>query len=292
MLFRRLLNLHFMELFEESSRRQSLNHGLTSFGLHFLFLYDAFHKVREKNFVCAQIVNQPIHKSYALKVQNVVIEMNLVGLGFGDGVVLDAQRFQDGVDFLVLHVLFIADFQVLLAKNLLDRISFILCNNLKVDQIHFEDEVFHFYYFLFGSLPVTQQVFFLGELRKPMAVDDVFENRTAVSHILVLLLEDALAKFEDDAESSLGLNQDLLTLVFYADGHKLALAIVDLLLGELNFHTFIVLLNHKRTFVPCIIFVVDRLGDVFFHIFLLIVLVVLFFRAILWDSLKLVLFFL
>ena len=163
-------------------------------------------------------MNQPVQKSYALKVQNVVIEINLGGLVrlygfFGLGCPEIPIGFRMAwIDFLVLHVLFIANFQVLLAKNFLDCISFILCNNLEVDQIYFEDKVFQIYYFLFGSLPVTQQIFFLFELQKPMAVDYVFKNRSAVSHILVLLLDDGLAKFEDDAENSLGLNQELITL--------------------------------------------------------------------------------
>ena len=121
-----------------------------------------------------------------------------------------------------------------------------------------------------------------------MAVDDVFENRAKVRNILVLLLKDAFGKFEYDVESNLGLNQYFLTLVFHADVHELALAIVDLLFCELNFHTLIVLLNDKRTFLMRVFFV-DRLGDVFFHIFLLILIIVFLIHGFLCRSLILIL---
>ena len=133
MLFGSLLDVHFVELLEELSCRQSFNHSLAGFGLDFLFMDEAFHEVCKKNLVCTQIVDKPIHQSDALVVQNVVVEINLVRLSFWDFEVLDAQRLEDGVDFLIQHVLFIPNFQILLTENLSDRLSFIFCNNLKVD---------------------------------------------------------------------------------------------------------------------------------------------------------------
>ena len=47
MLFRRLLDAHPVEAFEESSGRESFDVCLASFGLDFLHFCDAFRKVGE-----------------------------------------------------------------------------------------------------------------------------------------------------------------------------------------------------------------------------------------------------
>lgn len=103
------------------------------------------------------------------------------------------------MDILIGHVLLVANQQIFVAKDVFDCISFILRYNLKVNQIQLENKVFHFYNLLLGSLSVAQKVLFLGLLRESVVVDYIPENGSAVVDVLVLLLENALTKFKDDA---------------------------------------------------------------------------------------------
>ena len=158
-------------------------------------------------------MNQPVDESDALVVQDSVIELDLVGLGFWYFEVLNTERHHNIMNILILHELLSPNFHFLFRENRLNSIGLMLWNNLKINKIKLEDEILQFDYLDFGRFPVAIEFFFWGLLREPMTVDDVAEKRTQITHILLLLSDDALAKFKNNLKSHSYLGRCIFILI-------------------------------------------------------------------------------